>query len=114
MMSAALAAPPGESEPTPAESDFPQLVFENLHALEVTAVRLARERDAALEDARRAEADATGLLRANLALQAVIDEYNTDRRSYLETIAGLRAANAQLAEQVAAADDAPRRGRWRR
>lgn len=47
---------------------------ERLHALEVTAVRLAEERDAALARARRAEADAAAQFRVNLELQRALDE----------------------------------------
>lgn len=113
-MNVTLAAPPGESEPTPTGADFTQIVLEKLRVLEATAVRLAAERDAALARARAAELDAAGLLRANLELQKLLTEYGQDRRGYEAIIADLRAANAQLAGQVVAADDVPRRGRWRR
>lgn len=98
-MPVTLTAPPGESDPTPTEGDFAQLVLEKLHAMEVTAVRLAGERDTALARARRAESDAAGLLRVNIELQRQLD-----------------AGEKTIAEQAAAADDAPRhaRGRWRR
>jgi hypothetical protein len=61
-----------------------------------TALRLAAERDGALERARLAEADAAGLLRVNLELQRHLTEYGDDRRSYLDRIAELEEQNERL------------------
>lgn len=80
------AAPPGQ------DAD----ILEKLHALKVTAVRLAEERDAATARAVRSEADAAGLLRVNLQLQQHLDEYGADRRAYEQRIADLEAENARL------------------
>lgn len=106
-----IEAPPGRHRDQAAAD---RVFLEQLHALEVTAVRLAEERDAALARARRAEAEAAGLLRVNLALQRHLDEYNADRRGYEATIADLRAECARLAAQLAATVNAQprRRRRW--
>jgi hypothetical protein len=109
-MAVTLQAPPGDLDPpTPVADpdDAARALKDGMSALEATAVRLAGERDMALARTRRAEADAAGLLRVNLALQRQLDAHE-------ETIADLRAQNTRLAGQIPAADGTPRHGRWRR
>ncbi len=103
-------APPGRHRDTDADAAF----LDRLHALEVTAVRLATERDAAVAQARRDASEAASMRYVNLQLQLHLDEYNADRRAYESTIADLRAQVALLLEQAAAAEalratPAPRR-----
>lgn len=88
-------APPGRHRdvaPEAADRSF----LDRLHALEVTAVRLAGEREDALAQARRDAAEAAGQFRVNLELQRHLDEYNQDRRGYEQTIADLQAEIKQL------------------
>ena len=81
------------------------------------ALRLAAERDDALEKARLAEADAAGLLRVNLELQRHLSEYGDDRRGYERRIAELEEQNERL-RGVATLEmpkyEPTRRGGWRR
>lgn len=75
-----------------------------------TALRLAKERDAA-------RVEAAGLLRVNLELQRHLDEYNEDRRAYEQRIADLEAQVERLrsADTLVLPKYVPtRRGGWRR
>lgn len=102
-------APPGA-----AEDAFEAEVLERLRGMEVTAVRLARERDAARTEARKARLEADAQFRVNLELQRHLNEYNADRRAYEHRIADLEAERDLLRAAVAGRAEAPRRGRWRR
>lgn len=111
-MTATLDHTSGRHAADPADAAF----FERLHALEVTAVRLAEERDAALDRARRAEAESAGQFRVNVELQKHLDEYGQDRRGYEQRIADLEAENDRLrsADTLEFARYVPtKRGRWR-
>jgi hypothetical protein len=78
-----IVAPPGEIEPTPTEPDLDEstrALTEGMRGLQVTAVRLAGERDRAFllaaftaRLARAHRRDRDRLLNANLALQAELD-----------------------------------------
>lgn len=91
-MTATIDHTPGRHAAADRAAEF----LERVHALEVTAVRLAEERDAAKARAAVAEADAAGLLRVNLQLQRHLDEYGQDRRGYEQRIAELEAENERL------------------
>ena len=103
-------APPGRHRDADADAAF----LDRLHALEVTAVRLATERDAALAQARRDAAEAAAQYRVNLKLQGYLDSDNVARRAYEARIAFLEAENSRLAALAATAKAVPTRGRWRR
>lgn len=142
-----LAAPPGDIEPTQAVTDpdeFTRALTEGMRGLQVTAVRLAGERDRAIllaalvaRLARAYRRDRGRLLRANLALQADLDaaavrarhsdartealvrevaELQGARRDLTARSAALAAENTRMRERLAAApsEAKPARGRWRR
>jgi len=92
-------------------------LFATVHGLKAQVVAITEQRDEALERARIAAADAAGLLRVNLRLQAHLDEYNDDRRGYERRIAELEGQNERL-RGVATLEmpkyEPTRRGGWRR